>query len=278
MKYLDWDISADVHLKKMEIELHEVLHEKRSSDVKSKNELFKSKYFRIGALEKAFQKTGIKSKKSLGRVMDIGAGDGWCSAYLLDRYHVDELYVMEISESSLKKLIPSTLKLSESSLDNVNLVKGSFNEIRLTNELDIVIAMGALHHSANLYKTAKEIYKSLKPGGYLIAQEPFMSNTTLNKFYNDRANQTKDFNGLISIKNEDRTDVFYRMCEYQTAFMHAGYDVIFEELSGKKKSVKKTLKDLLSPYAESSANGPKNGLVVAQKPLTSNEVITSWES
>jgi SAM-dependent methyltransferase len=270
MKYEDWSPTEDSFLKPMEIEIHESYHRSLIEKYKSEGDIFSPhRYFRIRSLNKALKKTGVIS----GKVLEIGAGDGWCSAHLLKHYKLSEIFTMEISDAAAKELIPHVFNVCNVDASIATGVKGSFNNIRKTDYFDFVVAMGAIHHSENLFETFRNVYKSLKPGGWFIAQEPSKGNSTRNEFYFTRDEQEIDFKKMTKVVNRDRSDNFYRQCEYQTAAYHAGLNVDVNWLAGPKGLGNWFgLKNLLSGKA-------KNVLIVGQKPLKNHEriPITSWE-
>jgi len=185
MKQLNWDVTKDQYLKSTEIDIHSAYHEHLSSQEITPKELFSNKRkYRIDALELAIKKTN--KKRLHGTILEVGAGDGWCSAYILKEHDIDHIYTMEINEPAVNKLIPKVLDVVGVDKSKVTLVQGSFNNIPLKDHFDFVIGMGAIHHSENLFGTLREIFESLKPGGWLIAQEPYMSDDIKNEYYTKR--------------------------------------------------------------------------------------------
>ncbi len=277
MKHLNWHPKSDSFLKEKEIEIHHSYHLKRTEEEYDKAKLFSTpkRKFRINALNKAFQEIG---QPISGSVLEVGAGEGWCSAYLLTNLDtIDEMYVMEINPAAINQLIPKVLKSVGAPLEKVVLVEGSFNAIPLKNHFDFIVAVGAIHHSPNLFATFKEVFTALKPGGWFIAQEPYMPDSTLNSFYFKRDEEVINFKGLLEVKNKERTDIFYRACEYRTAGFHAGFDYFDKRLGDflfTRSGIKKYLKSLVDNSEKAS-----NLVFYAQKPINNLEKIppTSWE-
>jgi SAM-dependent methyltransferase len=228
--YIDWFPADDTLLKVGERELHTALHNYISDSNRTAECIMSKRKPRIEALEKILHKI---DKELSGDVLEIGAGDGWCSAYLAEsQQNINSIYIMECNLPAVTRLIPQTFKLLNISTEKVKYVLGSFNNIKAENQFDYIIAMGALHHSSNLKHTLAQVHKALKPGGFLIAQEPYVSDDTQNSFFLQLGEREKEFNGFGKIKNKERSDIFYRKCEYLTAGYHAGFDITLIELDG----------------------------------------------
>ncbi|GAB3034878.1 class I SAM-dependent methyltransferase [Bowmanella dokdonensis] len=226
--FLDWSPSTDSLLKVKERELHAGLHSHISENERTADRILANRQFRIDALERILKEKGIRLK---GEILEVGAGDGWCSAYIAKtKKEVRTIYTMECNEPAVTKLIPQTFQLLGIPDDKVVYVLGSFNNIVLKDKFDFVVAMGALHHSSNLKRTLSEIYSAIKPGGFLIAQEPYMADQTPNAFYYKQNDIEKNFNGYGRILNKERSDTFFRKCEYYAAGYHSGFDVSIIEI------------------------------------------------
>lgn len=274
MKVLDWSPESDSFLKKKEIEIHSLYHGKLAEQAFTKEEIFgrRSIKMRIRALHQLLKMTGNSTFS--GKILDAGAGDGWCSAYLLDKYaSIEEIYTMEINENAIQSLIPKVIDTVKQDTSKVNLVRGSFNTIPLKSHFDYVVTMGALHHSNNLYQSFKAIFDSLKDGGCFLAQEPFLLDDVSNDFYHNRGEEVINFKGLVQVKNDDRTDLFYRLCEYRTAAYHAGFDIEVKDISWDRANWKRIARNFLKGRTQTH-----NMIFCARKPKTSRpRVPTAWE-
>jgi SAM-dependent methyltransferase len=227
MKLENWSPERDPYLKPGERELHAFLHASRASKVGDWESILRNKGRRWRQLEAAVAKCGGVR----GTVLEVGAGDGWCSAALLKHYpEVDSAYIVEVDEAAVGTLIPDTLRAFEVHDRDITLVLGSFNAIPYDGFFDLVVAMGALHHSENLFVTLRSIWKALKPGGRLFSQEPAMADSTPNAYYTARSGQIAKFSEGFQMLNSERSDVFYRRCEYLAALYHAGFDVVIDDL------------------------------------------------
>jgi len=260
VKFENWSPELDPFLKSGEVKLHEHLHLVRSKESTNPASLLKTKAVRKQALDEALKDVGpIK-----GNLLEVGAGDGWCSAHILSAYKPEKTFIMEIDEIAVEKLIPNTLSVFGVDTIDVTIVQGSFNKIPHNNFFDFIIAMGALHHSANLRVTFDTIFQALKPGGWLLAQEPSMDDDTPNSYFVNYGLEKKVFPEGIEMINADRSDIFYRNCEFRTAAYHAGFEIKL------KKLVKKDQGNS-SPSAESI-------FISCHKPidLSLHESPTQW--
>jgi SAM-dependent methyltransferase len=159
-----------------------------------------------------------------GRVLDIGCGNGYASIYLAKHFPVEEVVALEASLPAVQELIPRNIR-HHGVEDVCKPVSGSFEQIPYERYFDFVIAFGALHHSRNLLTSFRQVAKSLKEGGYLIAQEPTMADATTNQDYVYKYEMIEDFFGF-KIRNGDRDDHFFRECEYKTAAVFSGFDIV----------------------------------------------------
>jgi 2-polyprenyl-3-methyl-5-hydroxy-6-metoxy-1,4-benzoquinol methylase len=219
---INWAPSEDPFLKKGEVQIHEVIHSH-----KFENKEYFLNERRLKQIKKA--ENMINSNIS-GNILEIGAGDGSMSVILASSEFVNKVYSMECNLPAVDKLIRNNFINNKIEEERYELVLGSFNDIRKDNYFDYVIALGVLHHSGNLAKTMRSIYSCLKPGGFLIAQEPYMPDTTPNSLYYEKEQRMKLVQGIVSIREKDRDDHFFRKCEYLTACYHAGFDVQFVDL------------------------------------------------
>ena len=162
------------------------------------------------------EKIGIK-----GRVLDLAGGSGFLTGALSKLENVEEVVMIEISNSSLKHLVPKVIEKINGNKNKIKLIQGSFYNIKLENYFDFVFIFGALHHASNLRLCTDNINKCLKKGGYLISREPTASIYTPRFAYiNDLPRLTCKKTGKI------RIDHFYRLSEYLTAFNQSNFDIL----------------------------------------------------
>lgn len=162
-----------------------------------------------------------------GTGLDIGCGSGYASIWLAKNRKLKTIYAQEASVAAVEQLLPRNISYHQVEPVVIPLL-GSFDALTFNEELDFAVSFGALHHSICLFSTMNSISQSLKDGGYLIAQEPVMPNTTTNQDYINKYNIIETiFN--FKIRNGDRNDNFFRESEYITAASFAGLDLMLYE-------------------------------------------------
>lgn len=162
-----------------------------------------------------------------GNVADVGCGSGYLSIWMaLNQPDIDTIHAIEGSKTAVDEVIPNNTRHFGVS-KKVHPIYGSFDFLS-PNAYDFIFAMGALHHSRNLSKTLRSIAGALKSGGYLIAQEPTMPDVTTHQEYQHKYDIVEERFGL-KFKNADRYDRFFRECEYKSAIVKSGLDIVMWE-------------------------------------------------
>ena len=115
-----------------------------------------------------------------------------------------------------------------------------------------------------------------------------MADDTPNEFYSKRNQEVKIFKEGIELRNDQRSDHFYRKCEYLTALHHADFEVTVEELPAAAPTVKTDQFIWQRLFSGGEAPSPpvvKSGLpenifITARKPLEINRElpVTAWET
>jgi SAM-dependent methyltransferase len=219
-----------------------------------------------------------------GHVADVGCGSGYFGIGVAKYFDsVNKVDCIEASRVAVESVIPENISYYDVS-SKVVALEGSFD--LLPNETyDVVFAMGALHHSKNLNRTMHSIFKALKPGGLLVAQEPAMPDVTSHDAYFEKYNIVEERYGL-RIRNGDRYDRFFRECEYKYSLVNNGFDIcLWEnfEVSEKKiasliqyikdRGLRVTLTKILSKLTtrkSASRNSEEVSWVVKMKAATKN--------
>lgn len=143
-----------------------------------------SKIINDYAVDAIRQAERIICKKIHGTVLEVGAGTGIYSCNVAKNKDVDKIYSVEYSDVCVNKLMSFVIEKFPISADKKNKiipVVGSFDNIKLPdNSVDFIINVNSLHHSENREKTFDELYRVLKPNGYLISLDRASYNTLTN--------------------------------------------------------------------------------------------------
>lgn len=105
-----------------------------------------------------------------GDAIDLGSGTG-VGAVILSKFdRIKKVYALELSVEFVKQIMPMVFERFDAQVDKIQRVVGDFNHVDLLDgSLDMVLEIGAFHHSEDLDITLKECYRVLKKGGTLIA-------------------------------------------------------------------------------------------------------------
>lgn len=113
-------------------------------------------------------KPALNKNKNLGKILEIGCGNGFPAKYLENYY--DEYIGIDHSE----KMINIATQL-HSKLENVKFLNEKVEELthKLGNEkFDTILSVGVLHHLENPIQALKELKLLAKPNASFIAIEP----------------------------------------------------------------------------------------------------------
>jgi len=127
----------------------------------------KSKYsYSYHNLNKIHGFNYLKNIKTFGNVLGIGAAWGEEFIPIIDK--IQNLYILEPSDNMISdkigNIIPKYYKPNISG-------KIDFED----NKFDLITCFGTLHHIPNVTYVISEIYRILKPDGFLLIREPIVS-------------------------------------------------------------------------------------------------------
>lgn len=191
-------------------------------------------YWRRKVLEKA---TLVMGKNYEGVGAEIGTGTGMYTAILSKIPTVRKIYAIEYSRECIENLTPAVFEKMDADTSKIVRVLGSFNQMEFEDgSIDFLFGMGSLHHSEDLSVTAKECYRVLRPGGWLIASERAGVNTTSNAEIEEALNrewiqsdiykrETLGANQDEKITRAMNSEHEPRLCEYEADLARAGFKV-----------------------------------------------------
>lgn len=114
-------------------------------------------------IDYAFNRLGIAQGSD---VLDLGCGAGWTTAFLAESgFNVTGLDIVPLNVQTGNKRAKQ-YKLS------AKLQVADMETFSLKQKFDAVLVFDSLHHTAKQEKVIKNIYKHLKPGGWVLFGEP----------------------------------------------------------------------------------------------------------
>ena len=101
------------------------------------------------------------SDKIQGRVLDVGCGDGFFTAQILQRFNLKNVYGLDISSKAvdLARLKHPEIKFRQSALNHIP---------EETSSIDSVTMIEVIEHLIDIEGTLKELFRVMKPGGILL--------------------------------------------------------------------------------------------------------------
>lgn len=169
-----------------------------------------------------------------GRVLEIGAGAGWCAGYLSRSPEVSEVYALDYEPYCVGTLMPHVHAQQGADIRKITRVLGSYNVMDSPDGFfHFVVSMGALHHSEALDVTLQECARVMSPGGYLFAlercepnsltreRELFLENQILSQ-----EKQRRTYGDTLPsdtvVREKDYSNHYYRLMEYEVCSLRAG--------------------------------------------------------
>ena len=136
--------------------------------------------------EKYFQKIGggflpqminrLLDKGDIKQIVDLGCGDGGTILGILKKYKNKKIVGVDISPRRIKSL--------RKRLPKYNFICRDVCNTRLLKHFDLVICTQVIEHVENDKKLLKEIYRILKPLGYLYISSVIRKSWAIYKYRN----------------------------------------------------------------------------------------------
>lgn len=105
-------------------------------------------------------------------ILDIGCGNGHILIEVKEKFH--KLYGMDISPSRLQEAKKKIEKLYPLGILNFKFIEGNAdNSLPFSdNYLDAIVCIAVIEHVYDIFSLVKEMYRVLRPGGYVVAEVP----------------------------------------------------------------------------------------------------------
>ncbi len=196
----------------------------------------------------------FKTPEFRGVGIELGAGLGLLGIVSSKSPQVEALISIEICRTFVTDAIPAAAKeLLGADSKKIIPTYGSFEDYEITDgEIDFAVQIESLHHSYDLKKAAEELFRILKPGGFLYSLDRShpnsVSNETLNGLLDHQYPKSwLEHHGYPSEKPMSRRENGeheIRDSEWKQAFENAGFVTeTFKSIAPKLKlwNVKKRL-------------------------------------
>lgn len=121
------------------------------------------------------------SNKESPKILDLGAGTGLLTKYLLEKYPEAEFTLIDLSEEMLK-IAENRFKCN----NNFKYIVADYSTYDLANSFDMVVSSLSIHHleDEDKKKLYKKVYNSLNQGGiFLNADQVIGSTPNIDKIY-----------------------------------------------------------------------------------------------
>ena len=204
----------------------EIIREFTFDNVSPKLSISDSERF-LSYVEKQFLPGGFR-----GTGLEVGAGPGTWSALIGKGEKVERVYALEACEPIIKLAPKVTTLLLPGKENKVTGVIGDFDNMELPDEsLDFIFDFFSLHHSNDINKTFRELYRVLKPGGFVLcfdkARPDYLSEKDLEALLNvEYDSEFKKKMGVSpEIKHTRRMngEKEYRLKDWREAFLGSGF-------------------------------------------------------
>jgi ubiquinone/menaquinone biosynthesis C-methylase UbiE len=101
------------------------------------------------------------------RVLDLGGGTGWLTAYLSGMAQVSQIRIVDLSSGYLETNLPVAVRRLNGDAAKISPAVGYFSPLLFEDaSLDVVVMSSAIHHADQLEGVLREINRVLVPGGW----------------------------------------------------------------------------------------------------------------
>ena len=113
-----------------------------------------------------------QSVDSGDKILEVGCGNGNMLLRLSDKFN--ELYGLDVASSRLKEAEINIKETSPKELHKFRFIEGNADDsLPFNNDFfDAVVSIATIEHVYDIFYLVKEMYRVLKPGGFLIAEVP----------------------------------------------------------------------------------------------------------
>lgn len=165
--------------------------------------------------------------------VEVGAGPGTFSALFAKRRGVERMYAVDACEAIVRELMPEVVAhVAGAAADKVVGCVGDFNRLGLPDaSVDFVFDFFSLHHSDDVARTARELARVLKPGGFVLcfdkARDDGMTDADLDRLldreYSPAFKRSMGIDPSVRWTRRMNGEKEYRRRDWREAFLGAGF-------------------------------------------------------
>ena len=103
------------------------------------------------------------------RVLDLGAGTGWLSAFLSTFPNVEQIDTLDSDRNNLEVMLPQIIERMGGNASKIRPVLGLFSPLLVPDQqYGLIVASSSIHHAPNLFDIMRELRRVIKPDGTII--------------------------------------------------------------------------------------------------------------
>jgi predicted methyltransferase len=146
------------------------------------------------------------------RVADVGAGDGYFTAYLAQEVGASgRVFAVDVSDEALRNL---RRLVENDDLENVEVIRGEYDDPKLPDgSLDAVLVVNAYHEMTEHEAMLAGMLRALKPGGRLVMLDHAPSDPS-----ESRSQQTADHDLSMEIVEREVREAGFEVVERSEQF------------------------------------------------------------
>ena len=179
-----------------------------------------------------FVERTLLSHQLSGIGIEVGAGPGTWSAFIARARSVEKMYALDAC-GPIVALAPKVVQaILPGNEHKVIPVVGDFDHMELPdNSLDFAFDFFSLHHSTNLDRTFRELFRILKPGGIVLCFDKARADvltdydlgSMLDQEYSDEFKKKMGIPAGASHTRRMNGENEYRLRDWRAAFLGVGF-------------------------------------------------------
>ena len=169
------------------------------------------------------------------KAVDMGSGTG-VGATIISQYdQFQKIWAVEFSENFVTDIMPEVFAYFKAKSEKIIRVVGDFNHLELEDgSLDLILDIDSFHHSEDLPTTLQECYRTLRPGGVIMAVDRAWEDhysqleldTMLDRELNDKLKKKYNIPEGTSFTRRDFGEHEYTLSQWFKAFSQAGFETL----------------------------------------------------